>query len=170
MMSCACSRRDPAVRLGTRLESREAESDAHSHTSEVETVMEKRPGLTDLSAADEGAAISLEPTREQIPQLRMLLSAGAFVRVVTGHSLRELICEQFRVSPDYLERDIKVLFLNYSPVNDMDSAIIKDEAILALCGAMPGLVGAAMRRDGLSSMRSSITYKKEATERVQGEG
>jgi hypothetical protein len=132
--------------------------------------MEKRPGLTDLSAADEGAAISLEPAREQLPQLRMLLSAGAFVRVETGHSLRELICEQFRVSPEYLEQEIKVLFLNYSPVNDMDSAIIKDGAILALCGAMPGLVGAAMRRDGLSSMRSSITYKEEATERVQGEG
>jgi hypothetical protein len=132
--------------------------------------MEKRPGLTDLYTADEGAAISLEPTQEQIPLLRMLLSTGAFVRVETGHSLRELICEQFRVSPDYLEHDIKVLFLNYSPVNDMDSVIIKDGAILALCGAMPGVVGAAMRRDGLSSMRSSITYKEEATEKVQGEG
>jgi hypothetical protein len=45
--------------------------------------MEKRPGLTDLYTADEGAAISLEPTQEQIPLLRMLLSTGAFVRVET---------------------------------------------------------------------------------------
>ncbi len=131
---------------------------------------EKRPRLADLSMADEAADLSLAPATEQIPQLRALLLKGAYVKVRTGYSLRELICEQFRVSPDYLERDIKVVFLNYSPVDDLDSATIKDGAILALCGAMPGVVGAAMRRDGLPSMRSSITYKEEERERVHGEG
>jgi len=35
---------------------------------------------------------------------------------------------------------------------------------------MPGLVGAAMRKDGLSWMRSSITYTEQSEERVESEG
>jgi len=60
-----------------------------------------------------------------------------------------------------VKHDIKVLFLDYSPVDDLDAAIIKDGAILALSAAMPGLVGAAMRKDGLSWMRTSITYHEQ---------
>jgi hypothetical protein len=136
----------------------------------VNSVNSERPTLAQLSMAD-ATRLVLEPTAAQIPELCALLSKGCFVRVQTGCSLRELICEQFHISPEYLQNDIKVLFLNFSPVNEVDTIFVKDGAILALSGALPGVVGAAMRRDGLSSMRSSITYKESADERVvRGEG
>ncbi|HTP25195.1 MAG TPA: hypothetical protein VMK12_05965, partial [Anaeromyxobacteraceae bacterium] len=91
-------------------------------------------------------------------------------RIETGHTLRELVCEQFQISPSYLEKEIKILFLNSSPVDDLDTAFIGAGATLALSGAMPGLVGAAMRRDGLSSMRSGITYREGTSEHARGPG
>ncbi len=130
----------------------------------------EQPTVAQLSTADP-LGLVLEPTAAQIPELFALLAKGCFVKVGTGCSLRELICEQFQISPEYLKNDIKVLFLNFSPVNEVDTVFVKDGAILALSGALPGVVGAAMRRDGLSSMRSSITYKESADERaVRGEG
>ncbi|OFX19656.1 MAG: hypothetical protein A2V77_07320 [Anaeromyxobacter sp. RBG_16_69_14] len=136
----------------------------------VNSVSSERPTPVQLSVAD-AARLVLEPTAAQIPDLRALLAKGCFVKVRTGCSLRELICEQFQISPEYLKNDIKVLFLNFSPVNEVDTVFVKDGAILALSGALPGVVGAAMRRDGLSSMRSSITYKESVDERVvRGEG
>ena len=137
----------------------------------VNGVNSERPTLAQLSLADGAGRLVLEPTAAQVPELCAFLSKGGFVKVHTGCSLRELICEQFQVAPHYLQNDIKVLFLNFSPVNDVDSVVVKDGAILALSGALPGVVGAAMRRDGLSSMRSSITYKEDAGESVaRGDG
>ena len=142
-----------------------------TNATDVSGVNSERPTLAQLSLADRDARLVLEPTAAQVPELCALLSRGVFVKVHTGCSLRELICEQFQVPPDYLQNDIKVLFLNFSPLNDVDSVFIKDGAVLALSAALPGVVGAAMRRDGLSSMRSSITYQGGAEERVvRGEG
>jgi len=131
---------------------------------------EERQTLDAISAAGEIALITIEPSEGQITRLATLLKKGCFVRVRTGCSMRELLCEQFNISPEYVRKDIKVLFLDFSPVDDIDSAIIKDGSIIALSAAMPGLVGAAMRKDGLSWMRSSITYHETAGEHVCQDG
>jgi len=131
---------------------------------------EGRRRLAETSVADESARLVIEPAAEQIPRLATLMSKGCFVRVQTGGSLRDLICDQFKITPEYLKNDIKVLFLNFSPVDDVDSARVHDGAVLALSAALPGLVGAAMRKDGLSWMRSSITYREGTGAVEQGDG
>ncbi len=125
---------------------------------------EERPELTDLTMADDSDSFSLKPPDELVPRLCTLLQRGCHVRVRTGCTLRELLTDDFRITPDYIKNDIKVLFIDYSPVDDIDTAIIKDGTILALSAAMPGLVGAAMRRDGLSWMCTGITYHEEERE------
>ena len=131
---------------------------------------EERQILEAVTSAGEIAAITIEPSEGQIARLATLLKKGCFIRVRTGCSMKELLCETFNISPEYVKKEIKVIFLNFSPVDDLETAIIKDGSIIALSAAMPGLVGAAMSRDGLTWMRSSITYHEEAGEHAHQDG
>lgn len=131
---------------------------------------EERQNLEAITSAGPIDSVTMEPSETQIERLSTLLQKGCFVKVRIGCSMRELLCDQFDISPEYVKQDIKVLFLDFSPVDDIDTAIIKDGSIVALSAAMPGLVGAAMRKDGLSWMRSSITYHEDAAEQGPREG
>lgn len=122
------------------------------------------PTLADLAAADSSARLVLSPAAGPLRRLVTLLSRGCFVRVVTGSSLRTSLIDQFHVDPGYLEKEIKIVFLDSSPVDDLDGAIVRDSARVALSAAMPGLVGAAMRRDGPSWLRASITHHETNSE------
>ncbi len=82
--------------------------------------------------------------------------ADAFVNC----SIKDMLCNQFNVAPDYLSERISTIFLNGKPVDSVETAIIQDGDVLALSGAMPGLVGATFRKGGaLSIFRSSITHR-----------
>ncbi len=133
-------------------------------------VREKSPKLEEIETDEGSDILKFKTTDELIPRLSTLMQKGCFVKVKTGCSLSDLLCDQFGISPDYIKNDIKVIFLDYSPVDDLDAAVVKDGAILALSAAMPGLVGAAMRRDGLSWMRSSITYHEQENKHEKQEG
>ncbi len=77
-----------------------------------------------------------------------------------GCSLTALLTEQLGVDPDYIDNRIKTAFLNGRPVDDYDTAIVSDKAVLALSAAMPGLVGATFRSGGiLSVFRSGISFQ-----------
>lgn len=128
---------------------------------------ENYPKLSELKNVNK---LELFPFAEQIPRFCTLMQKGCFVRIQTGCSLSDLLCDQFQISPNYIKNEIKVIFLDFSPVDDLDSAIIKDGGVLALSAAMPGIVGAAMRRDGLSWMRNSITYHENESEHEKREG
>jgi len=128
------------------------------------------PGMADVKAADNAFKLTLIPEADLLPRLCTLLQKGCHVRVKTGCSLRELLCDQFGIDPEYVRKEIKVFFINSSPVDNIDEAIIRDGAIVALSASMPGLVGAAMRGDGLSWMRSSITYHEEGGDLGDSEG
>jgi len=70
------------------------------------------------------------------------------ISATVGCSIKNLLCNQFDITPEYLSDRISTIFLNGKPVDDVESAIIKDNSILALSGAMPGLVGATFRKGG----------------------
>lgn len=91
-----------------------------------------------------------------------ILQRGFLLKVRVGSSIRMLLCDQLGLSPEYIEDSIKTLFLNGKPVDDLDAAIVRDGATLALSAAMPGLLGATMRRGGVCApLRSQITYHEE---------
>jgi hypothetical protein len=131
----------------------------------------KNPILAEIPPEEKLVTFTLEPTTEQISRLCTLMHNGCYVKVECGKTMRDLLCEQFQIPYEYVRKDIKVIFLEYSPVDDIETAIIKDGATLALSAAMPGLVGAAMRRDGdLTWMRSGITYHEGEIEHKEGQG
>ena len=71
---------------------------------------------------------------------------------------RCLLREEIGAGPATIEK-IQSIMLDGKPVDDIGSAMIHDGSVLALSAAMPGLVGATLRRGGAyASFRSAITY------------
>lgn len=103
--------------------------------------------------------LTVEP--EHVSGFFQILQSGFMVNVRIGTSIRALLCDQFGLSPKDVAEKLTTIFLDGKPVDDIDLAIIKDGSRLSLSAAMPGLVGATMRRKGLyASFRSSITYNE----------
>lgn len=93
------------------------------------------------------------------------------VKVQVGSNIKSLLCRQFGLSPEYLEKRIQTIFLDGKPVDDVDSAIVKQGSTLALSAAMPGLVGATLRRGGYyAQMRSQISYREDTGSQATHEG
>ncbi|MBW2437231.1 MAG: hypothetical protein JRF29_08120 [Deltaproteobacteria bacterium] len=99
-----------------------------------------------------------------LPIFFKLLQQGFVVNAETGCSVKDLLCNQLGVGEDYLQNRIQTLFLNGMPVDDVTEAVIPNHATLALSGAMPGLVGATLRKGGvLAAMRNTISYSEVQT-------
>jgi hypothetical protein len=98
---------------------------------------------------------------ERVKDFFPLLQRGFMFKARVDHSIKTLLCEQVGLKPEYVEDRIKTIFLDGKAVDDIDSAIIKDGSTLALSAAMPGLVGAILRRGGhLALLRSQATYRE----------
>ncbi len=100
----------------------------------------------------------------------LLLQQGVTIRARTGWSVAAFLREELAAGIETIEK-IQSVILDGSAVDDLESAVIKDGSVLALSAAMPGLVGATLRRGGAySSFRSAITYRETQQECVKGEG
>ena len=99
----------------------------------------------------------------------LLFQSGVLLKVQVGASIKNLLCEQLSLDKTYVDKRISTIFLNSQPVDDIDKAIIKSSDTLALSSAMPGLVGATLRRDShLSTLRDTITFKEYRNDNIQG--
>jgi hypothetical protein len=97
------------------------------------------------------------------PGFSLLLQSGFLVRTSTCGAIRSFLLNQLNLSPEFIEQVIQSVFLDGKPVDDLDSGNVRDGCTLALSAAMPGLVGATMRRGGYySCLRSSISHREEA--------
>lgn len=105
--------------------------------------------------------LSLCVEEHVLARILPILQKGFIVWSLAGCSLNELLCMQQKISSDYIAERISTIFLDGKPVDDIDMTVIHDGSSIALSGAMPGLVGAVMRRGSFyASFRDSITYKK----------
>jgi hypothetical protein len=96
-------------------------------------------------------------------QLRGLLQAGVAVPVRAPCQVSAFLVEQLGIEPDYVERRITTVFLDGQVVDSLGEATLRNGGRLALSAAMPGLVGATLRKGGYyAAMRSEITLGAEA--------
>ncbi len=103
--------------------------------------------------------------------LSPLFQHGVMVKADVNCSIRTMLCEQLGLSVQYVEDRVKTIFLDGRPVDDIDSAVIRDGSTLALSAAMPGLVGAILRRGGhLAPLRSQIAHREEKKVASRREG
>ena len=115
-------------------------------------------------------SLYLKVSPGQLARFHSLLREGFLVEAEPGCTIKALLCEQFMVSPEYLEARVQTLFLNGKPVDDLDRTEVPAGATLALSAAMPGLVGATLRRGGYyAPMRSEITCREPGTCAATGE-
>ena len=97
-----------------------------------------------------------------LPIFSPLLQQGVMVLLDSETSISPFLYQNLGLSPDFVEQYLATVFLNGKPVDDLDQAILRSGDTLALSAAMPGLVGATMRRKGLlASFRSSISHRPE---------
>lgn len=107
------------------------------------------------------ARLSLIVKAELVPIFFQLLGQGFKVNAQIGGSVKELLCNQLGIHEDYLAERIQTIFLNSRVVDDINSVNVTQGAVIALSGAMPGLVGAILRRGGYyAGMRSQISHDK----------
>jgi hypothetical protein len=92
----------------------------------------------------------------------LLLQQGVLVPLAAPICLSPFLYHHLDLAPDFVEHYLTTVFLNGRPVDDLDRTILRPGDTLALSAAMPGLVGATLRRQGLiASFRSSISHRPE---------
>ena len=129
--------------------------------------------MTQLHLGADPIMNSDNPTKTVRLQVKAELIAACFTPLLTKGirlmaclecSLKELLCDQLGLAEDYLENRIQTVFLDGHPVDDVGRATVGEGATIALSAAMPGLVGAVLRKGGpLAALRKDITYSSDST-------
>lgn len=100
-----------------------------------------------------------------------ILSKGVRCGACLPCGIKELLCEQIGLPPAYVDDRVQTVFLNGKPVDDLDTAVVVFDDSVALSAAMPGLLGAILRKDGYyAAMRREITHRSECAAAGTGDG
>jgi hypothetical protein len=111
-----------------------------------------------LSGKNDYMEISM--SAEAVSAWNYLLQKGFALETISGSSVRNFLRSALGFDDEFIDGTVRTIFLNNSPVDDLDDTFVKDGDRLALGGAMPGLVGIVMGRDNFyKSFRSGISVK-----------
>ena len=103
--------------------------------------------------------ISLVMEKERIGDFFPIMQHGFFVQAWLPCTAGNLLHEQFGLEREYISERITTIFLNGKPIDDPDEALVSDHSTIALSAAMPGVVGASLRRGSFyAAMRDAVTY------------
>lgn len=113
----------------------------------------------------EVAHLKLQMKTEARPGWNYLLQKGVFLESPSGRNIHQFLTETLGFEDEFIERSVRTIFLNSSPVDDIDCANIHDGDKIALGSAMPGLVGIVMGRDNpYKSFREDISCESDDVE------
>lgn len=116
-------------------------------------------------------AIALTMGADCLGEFFPILQQGFSMMSSVPCSVKNLLCDQFGLNPDYVSERITTIFLDGKATDNIDEALVRDRATIALSAAMPGLVGATMRRGSFyAAMRSAITLKEQGKAGAYGKG
>jgi len=100
-----------------------------------------------------------------------LLQRGFAVPARPGSPVGAFLREELGLSAATIEARIQTVFLDGRAVDDIETALLGAGSTLALAPAMPGLMGAMLRRGGYyAAMRSGITHRAGAAPQADGAG
>ena len=109
--------------------------------------------------------MTVEP--EMVPRFFSLFQKGVLIRGKIGSSVFSFLSNECGISRDYIEERIQTLFLDGKVVDDLHSSKIEDGSILTLSAAMPGLLGATLRKGGYYAIFRSHISRNEKSARPQ---
>lgn len=115
--------------------------------------------------------LNITVEEDQVSAFFPLLALGFTVKSKVRVSVQELLCRQLGLSADYLDNRLQTIFLDGKAVDNVKTAVIRQDSALALSAAMPGLAGVTLRRGGAyATMRQKITHKKNAKNEIVKDG
>ncbi|MFW5837400.1 MAG: hypothetical protein ACOCVM_05285 [Desulfovibrionaceae bacterium] len=95
------------------------------------------------------------------PGWRELLRRGVHVPVARAMGMNVFLTEALGLSPGYVQDEVRTIFLNAHPVDDLGGAVVCGGDVVGLGAAMPGMVGITMRRESpLAVFREDISSKE----------
>jgi hypothetical protein len=126
---------------------------------------------------DQSPASGLRQTFQlQLPQDQLniffpLFQKGVTVPAIVGCTLKNLLVDQLAIPADYVTERVTTIFFDNSPVDDLDRTIIHDGSRVTLSAAMPGLVGATMRRGSFyAALRQGISHGADSGKKTDASG
>jgi hypothetical protein len=127
--------------------------------------------MTEATRSDAMPTLGLTVPAERVACFFPLLQKGVGMRARLGIPVGAFLREGLGLSDATIEARIQTVFLDGRPVDDIEGALLHEGSTLALAPAMPGLMGAMLRRGGYyAPMRSGITHRGDAVPQGQGEG
>jgi hypothetical protein len=123
------------------------------------------------SASNEPVHVTIASETPRWDDFSTLLQRGVFCPLATRCSVQDFLTGHLGIGPDYVRDRIATVFVDGSVVDDLETATLRPGSTLTLSAAMPGLVGASLRKGGFyAAMRSEISWKgdDEAREPLDG--
>jgi hypothetical protein len=115
-------------------------------------------------------SLYLKLSNDQIARFYYLLQTGFKLNIMVGKNVEATLTHEFGLDINLLDK-IQTVFLDGKAVDDLESSVVKEGSIMALSSAMPGLVGATLRRGSYyAAMRSQITAAKSEEAAPSKEG
>jgi len=112
------------------------------------------------SALNEPANVTIASETARWNDFSPLLQRGVFCPLAADCSVQDFLTGQLGIDPAYVRDRIATVFVDGSVVDDLETATLRPGSTLTLSAAMPGLVGATLRKGGFySAMRSEISWK-----------
>jgi len=108
------------------------------------------------------STLRIRAAAADLETLAPLAREGLGLRLPAGRTLRESLALDLGICPDCVEERLRTVFLDGSPVDDIDAERLRPGCALALAGALPGVAGIAMRRDSpVGVFREGITSRAD---------
>jgi hypothetical protein len=109
-------------------------------------------------------SLSLIVESKPFEKFLQLFQEGVKVSARVGSTVRAFLCDDLGLSAEYVDKRIQTLFLNGKAIDNPDTALLREDSTLALSAAMPGLLGATLRKGGYyARMRNEISYQEQGT-------
>jgi len=111
--------------------------------------------------SQEPTHVAIESSTARWNDLNRLLQRGVFCPLAAPCSVQVYLVDRLGIDPGYVRDKIATLFLDGSVIDDLEKTTLEPGSTLTLSAAMPGLVGATLRKGGFyKAMRSDIDWKE----------
>jgi hypothetical protein len=106
--------------------------------------------------------VRIEAGEALFPYFQPVFQGGFLFRCRVGESIEDLLFRQLLLKKSFVEEKISTVFLDGQCVDDISRTILNDGSVVAFSSALPGLVGATLRRGGFyACLRNSINYRQK---------
>jgi len=105
------------------------------------------------------STLVLRAAQKDLEALTPLAREGLGVEISAGRTVRQTLTGDLGFCPECVEERIQTVFLDGSPVDDIDQDAAAPGCTMALAAAMPGIAGMAMRRGSpVGVFREGVTH------------